>query len=128
MRIELFIGDGWTPFLLEPGEELAFELDSPDSIDLDVVTAQLALALEARVKDLWPAATIVVSPQRSGETRLSSVTLDEADLANLGELVGMEPGDLEHPALDGAAMIEGEIEGQLAGIVEAQPHTWRFGR
>ncbi|MGI8475781.1 MAG: hypothetical protein ACR2OO_05365 [Thermomicrobiales bacterium] len=128
MRIELFIGDGWTPFALEENEDLAFTPERPEEIDVEASTRRLAELLEARVREVWPKGEVVVSAQAAGEGLLSEVGFDDGDLANLGDLVALTAADLEDPAEVAPLIVAGEIEGLLDGIVQEQPHTWRVER
>ena len=125
VKIDLFIGDGWAPFNLEPGESVAWDL--PDAHELDVAATldKLATEFEAKVREVYPDAEIAVRPQAEGDGHLVRVDLSGTSDERVDEALALTSEDLADDGFDPAAMIEGEIAGLLDGIVRDRPNTWR---
>lgn len=129
MKIELFVGDGWTPFDERVGnEQVAFHLTDPnDRLDVPASTRALAERLETRVRELYPDADVIVSPPHpAGKLAVVSEIDPLGDAAD--EALVLDAQELQDPGFDAAEIIAGEIEGQLAGIVEAEPTHWQVGQ
>jgi len=128
MRIQLFIGEGWTPFQLEENESVSWKLPGAEELDVPASTEKLAEVFEDRVRDVYPDADIEVLPQAAGNGRLVAVDLtgDAPEIAD--EALALTAEDLEGGGFAPGAIIEGEIAGLLDGIIQERTHTWQVER
>jgi len=128
VRIELFTGEGWTPFTYEEGEEVAWRLPSPDVLDIDASIRKLSDLFAERVRELYPDAEVAVSPQSAGDGRLASVDVSGTSMEVVDGALPLTADELEEDGFDPGAMIEGEIAGQLDGLINQRAYDWRVER
>jgi hypothetical protein len=125
VRIELFIGEGWSPFTYEEGEAVAWRLASPDAVDVDATVRKLADVFAERVRELYPDAEVVISPQAAGDGRLAAVDVSDSPPEAVDEALPLTEEELEQGGFDPGEMIAGEIYGQLDGIIHGRPNDYR---
>lgn len=128
MRIQLFIGEGWTPFQREANESVSWELPGAERLDVHASTEKLAGVFADRVRDVYPNADIEVLPQAVGNGRLVAVDLTGDAPGVADEALVLTAKDLEGGGFAPGAMIEGEIAGLLDGIIQERTHTWQVER
>lgn len=125
MKIKLFIGEGWTPFGLEPDEAVAWVLPNADDLDVLASIDNLARLFVDRVNEIYPDAEIEELPQAAGGGKLVSVELDESAVDDADEALALTAEDLAEGGYLPAELIEGEIVGLLDGIILERPHNWQ---
>jgi hypothetical protein len=128
VRIELFIGEGWSPFSYEEGEEVAWRLASPDELDVDATVRKLAEVFAARVRELYPDADVMISPQAASDGRLAAVDVSDSTAEAVDEALPLTEEELQGEGFDPGEMIAGEIYGQLDGIIHGRPNDYRVER
>lgn len=128
MRIDLYIGEGWAPFNLESGENISWSLPNANELDIPHTLENLGTVFEAKVREVYPDAEIVVRPQAEGDGHLVTVDLSETSDASVDEALALTSEDLEEDGYDPAALIEGEIAGLLDGIIRDRPTTWQVAK
>ena len=60
MNIKLYIGEGWTPFMLEANESVAWRLTNIDRLDVAASIESLAEVFEMRVREIYSDAGVEV--------------------------------------------------------------------
>jgi hypothetical protein len=125
MRIQLFIGEGWAPFVPNESETVTWDLPGAATLDLAASTEKLAALFEDRVRDVYPDAEIEVAPHWSGEGQLVAVDLTGDPAETADEALAMTAEDLAEGGYVPAEMIAGEIEGLLDGLIQQQTHSWQ---
>lgn len=128
MKINLFIGRGWSPFTLEEGESVAWSLPDADSVDVRESVRRLSEAFAERVREVYPDADIQILPAAAGNGDLCDVELGETTPDEIDAALALTSDDLEDEGYSPAQMIEGEIEGLLDGIIQERTHTWKVER
>ncbi len=128
MRIDLFIGEGWTPFTLGANETMAWPLPNANRLDLSASAEKLAHVFEERVRNVYPDADVTVRPEAEGGGLLCAVDLDDTADETADDARPLTSDDLEDDGFSPAALIEGEIAGLLDGIIQERTHTWKVER
>lgn len=128
MHIQLFIGEGWTPFQREANESVSWELPGAERLDVPASTEKLAGVFADRVRDVYPDAEIKVRPQAIGNGRLLAVDLTGDAPGVADEALDLTAEDREGGGFAPSAMIEGEIAGLLDGIIQERTPTWQVER
>ena len=125
MNIKLYIGEGWTPFMLEENESVAWRLTNIDRLDIAASIESLAEVFEMRVREIYADAEIAVLPQVEGAGQLVIVELAPEDMQAADEALALNADELLDDGFSPAAIIEGEIAGLLDGIIQDRTHTWQ---
>jgi len=128
LQIQLFIGEGWTPFQREENESVSWELPGAERLDVPASTEKLAGVFADRVRDVYPDADIEVRPQAAGNGRLVAVDLTGDAPGVADEALVLTAEDREGGGFSPGEMIEGEIAGLLDGIIQERTHTWQVER
>jgi hypothetical protein len=128
MRIQLFTGDGWAPFQPGGSDSVSWQLPGADHLNLPASTEKLADVFQHRVKEIYPDADIEVLPHAAGQGRLASVDVTGDSPEAVDDALALTNQELESGGFEPGAMIEGEIEGLLAGIIDERGHTWKVER
>jgi|GEM_PF-3752518 len=125
MNINLFIGEGWTPFMLEENESVAWSVANIDELDVAASIDKLGTVFEERIREIYSDAEIAVLPQEAGDGHLVTVELDPRDVQSADDVLALDETDLQDDGFSPAAIIEGEIAGILDGIIQERTHTWQ---
>lgn len=125
MNINLFIGEGWTPFMLEENESVAWSVANIDELDVAASIDKLGTVFEERIREIYSDAEIAVLPQAAGDGHLVTVELDPRDVQSADDVLALDETDLQDDGFSPAAIIEGEIAGILDGIIQERTHTWQ---
>jgi hypothetical protein len=128
MRIQLFTGDGWAPFQPDGSDSVSWQLPGAEHLNLPASTEKLADVFQHRVKEIYSDAVVEVLPHAAGHGRLVSVDLTGEAPEVADEALALTAEELESGGFEPGAMIEGEIEGLLAGIIDERGHTWKVER
>lgn len=128
MKITLYTGDGWTPFTYDEGEVVTWNLPVADDLDLPASVARLSELFAARVREVYADDEVEVLPAADGGGELVTVDLSDASPEEADSALALNAEDLADPGFDPAAMIAGEIEGLLDGIITDQTHAWKVAR
>jgi hypothetical protein len=128
MKIQLFIGEGWSPFQYDPNESIVWELPNADRLDVEASIEKLAVTFEEKVRDVYSDADVEVLPQASGGGQLVAVDLSDATEESVDDVLALTSEDLESDGFTPGAMIEGEIAGLLDGIIQERTNTWQVER
>jgi len=104
VRIELFVGEGWNPFVAADDDEPLVVLDGVEAVALDTSAANLAAAYADLVIATFPDDEVAVLPADE-EGGLCAVEFAEADYDRLGELTEVPVEDLVDPQIDGPVLV-----------------------
>jgi len=127
MRIELYVGEGWNPFVAAPDDEPLVVLDGADGVDLDLdaSAANLAATYAGLVAETFPDDEVAVLPV-DAEGGLCAVEFAEADYARLEELTGAPPAEFEDPEIEGPTLVAETVHALLFDAL--QTDGWAIAR
>ncbi len=125
MKIRLFIGEGWTPFMLEENESVAWRMANINDLDVAASIDKLGTVFEERIREIYSDAEIEVLPRAQGNGHLVTVELAHGDVQSADQVLALDETDLQDDGFSPAAIIEGEIAGILDGIIQDRTHTWQ---
>jgi hypothetical protein len=125
VRIELYVGEGWNPFVAADDDEPLVVLDGADAVDLDASAANLAAAYAELTRATFPADEVAVLPADE-EGGLCAVEFAEADYDRLAELTAIPLAEMEEPRIDGPMLVAETVHGLLFDAL--QTDGWAIAR
>jgi hypothetical protein len=125
MRIQLFIGAGWAPFDREGNEAVSWPLPNAERLNVPASIEALALLFEKKVRDVYDNAEVEVLPEAAGGGALAAVDMTGDTLETADDALALNAEDLQRGGFDAPAMIAGELEGLLDGIIQNQKPSWQ---
>lgn len=128
MRIQLFIGPGWAPFDREGDEAVSWSLPNAERLDVPASIEALAVLFEEMVRDVYSDAVIEVLPEAAGGGALAAVDMTGDSPQTADDALALNADDLQRDGFDPPAMIVGELEGLLDGIIQNQKPSWHIER
>ena len=125
MRIELFVGEGWNPFVAEGDDEPLVVLDGADAVDLDASAINLAAAYAELVAVTFPEDEVAVLPADE-EGGLCAVEFYDDDFARLEELTEVPTAQMDDPQIEGSTLIAETVHGLLFDALQTE--GWAIAR
>ena len=125
MRIELFVGEGWNPFVGAEDDEPLVVLDGADAVDLDTSARNLAAAYAELVAAAFPDDEVAIL-RADEEGGLCAVEFFDVDFARLEDLTEVPIAQMDDPQIEGPTLIAETVHGLLFDALQAD--GWAIAR